>query len=383
MKGTTYIVAEDAREATWLLLDRLRSTQMCRRNLAARAEAGGKELDGAALSRKAEGMASAIDSALGYWAGAGASLNSRIVSRYYALMHLTIAEQVASLAAADDLAAVQRHTRLGHGLATVEGPGSFPENYFVGMLSGGHFNAYLRGLGSLDPTRVLKKRPDAFPAADEADKLESLGALLRRIPELAPVIGDYLPDPPLSFRVVHARENDMAKQAERELRTAARRGGPQPPASDGPAFVFARFFGPGVTRHIGLFETAGLREPTVVEDPEGGPAILGKVFTDGLAIWWDGLPLTSSSHADGSRFVVPAFGLVRDTHVLHLAILYTLSIIARYLPNLWREINSGPLDHMRSLFEYYLAIVDAVVLRTAYERISGARLHVRPPGTLF
>lgn len=183
--------------------------------------------------------------------------------------------------------------------------------------------------------------------------------------------------------MVHAQENDLAKQAEREFRMAARLGGPQPPRSDEPAFVFARFLGPGVTRHIGLFEAAGLREPTVVDDEGREPAVLGKVLTDGLARWWDALPLTSSSHADGPRFVVPAFAIVRDTHVLHLAILYTLSIIARYLPNLWREINSGPLDHMRSLFEYYLAIVDAVVLRTAYERISGSRLHVRPPGTLF
>jgi len=38
--------------------------------------------------------------------------------------------------------------------------------------------------------------------------------------------------------------------------------------------------------------------------------------------------------------------------------LYTLSIIVRYRPSIWRRVQEGDLDHMRVLIEAFLAVVE-------------------------
>ena len=67
----------------------------------------------------------------------------RVVSRYYALLQITIAEQVASPISKDSLEEVQKHTEYGHGLFTLRDPNnSFPHGYFIGVLNSGHFASY-------------------------------------------------------------------------------------------------------------------------------------------------------------------------------------------------------------------------------------------------
>src|SRR5829696_8487394 len=116
MSKDEHIVAEDTREAVRLRLGRLTSPTLCKRMLAKAKHS----LPDAVLDEKAQGVAWSIRSALGYWDSGGHSLNARILSRYYALMQVSIAEQVASLSDPATLEKVQRATQRGHGLLTVE-----------------------------------------------------------------------------------------------------------------------------------------------------------------------------------------------------------------------------------------------------------------------
>jgi hypothetical protein len=68
--------------------------------------------------------------------------------------------------------------------------------------------------------------------------------------------------------------------------------------------------------------------------------------------------------------------------LLHFVILYALSIVVRYLPALWHEIEDGALDHLRALIEHYLVIVDNVLPRLAIESIIGRRFIVVQPGSM-
>ena len=90
---------------------------------------------------------------------------------------------------------------------------------------------------------------------------------------------------------------------------------------------------------------------------------------------WTGFHRTCES-------VPPFWNGLADPFVLHLAILYAWSIVVRYLPSLWHRVEDGDLDHVRTLLEYYLSIVDNVLPAIMYERVTGTRLHVAQPGGL-
>jgi len=63
-------------------------------------------------------------------------------------------------------------------------------------------------------------------------------------------------------------------------------------------------------------------------------------------------------------------------------VLYALSIVVRYLPSLWHNIENGDLNHIRALIEHYLAIVDGVLPRMSVERITGVHLRIDQPGSM-
>lgn len=111
-KNTERLVAENVTEAVWLRLKRLSSENLCHQVLSKRHP----EMEQEILATKSQGMSSAIRSALGYWETQQGGLNSKILSRYYAILQITIAEQIASPDPAENLATAQKHTEHGHGL---------------------------------------------------------------------------------------------------------------------------------------------------------------------------------------------------------------------------------------------------------------------------
>ena len=53
--------------------------------------------------------------------------------------------------------------------------------------------------------------------------------------------------------------------------------------------------------------------------------------------WQDEFPTHKSSYC-GSSYIVPVMEEINDIIAIHFLILYGLSIIVRYYPNLWYEI---------------------------------------------
>ena len=200
------LVAENVSEVIWLRLRRLTSYQLCRKIIERRT----KELTEEVIDRKAKGMSWAIRSALGYWDTTSGGLNAKILSRYYALLQVSIAEQIASNDPADDLPSIQRHTEFGHGLFTLQKPDiAFPENFLIGCLSSGHFAAYARKLNIDLANFSFPRRPREITKIEDSEfaKLISLSDLIRRVPELQAVIPEYLGVGPLSFQIGFASRN--------------------------------------------------------------------------------------------------------------------------------------------------------------------------------
>jgi hypothetical protein len=382
MMPSSTFVAEDPQQIAFLLLKRLTSPILVRRFLEERAR---EPLPGDIMERKARGVASAVQSAVDYWMMPSPSLNLHIVSRYYALLQLTIAEQVAAPDSQDDLATVQRHTKDGHGLGTFQNDsGDFPDNFFVHIKPHGHFTNYYKFLGlDLDDYATSGNPKNVAQRATRQEKAESLSDLLRRVPELQSVVLQHLQHPPLSFQIVHAEEN-WRRKAARAKEQIKERGTLTflPEDEVGPKTTFVTLATGMAGVDLTFLKELDLgRIVNLIEYEDNGHThIRGEILHEEES-WHKAIKTYKSSYSPTS-YTVAAFKVIQDPFVLHIAILYALSIVARYFPDLWYELMVGKYTHIRSLIEFYLSILDRILPLLSVERITGQRIHIAQPGSL-
>ncbi|MFY0577980.1 YaaC family protein [Cystobacter fuscus] len=379
-----HLVAENVSEAVWLRFRRLTSPTLCRRILTERAPA----LDSSILDKKSEGLASAIQSALGYWETETRTLNAKVLTRYYAILQVSIAEQVASVDPTADLADAQRHTEQGHGFAALQSPdGEFPHNYHVACMQNGHFAAYCRSRG-VDLSQVaFEKRPREWARLKDGDKqrLISLADLLRRIPELRKLSEECLGGSALSFHIGHASKNSIIASNRASFRMGVPgRSAQKSPEEGADKITYGAIYadpekvGVEFLRSLGLpFKNIQLEQ----DELDGGECFIGEVHHPSAELWWNYFESYKSGYC-GTSVVAPFWGGITDVFVIHFAALYALSIVVRYLPSLWHQVEHGRLDHIRALIENYLSIVDNVGPTLALERITGTRLVVSTPDSL-
>ncbi len=365
-------VAADVSGAIWLRLKRLTSSQLCKKII----QKNHPSLQENEYINKSIGMSSAIRSAIGYWETENGGLNSKILSRYYALLQVSLAEQISSGDPKDDLKAVQKHTESGHGLFTqIIDNSTFPDNIKIGCVRGGHFYAYAKKIG----VEIKKYAAERRPRNDEeleASCTYTLTDLLRRIPELRPLLKETLGENPLSFQIGHASRNML-------LRT---KRSPSQNQQEFSGFTYAAIYPKGAqvtadelnSYNLGIKDIEKESEENITKFDE--MYFVGKVYHPEGELWWDHV-LTHKSGYCGTSAIVPFWG-TQDPFILHLVVLYTLSIIVRYLPETWYEIEHGKLDYINSLLENYLAIFDSVLPKLAVERLTKTHLVVTSPDSM-
>jgi hypothetical protein len=378
------LVAENLGEAIWLRLRRLTSPTLCARIISARSAGLNPDI----VAQKGQEVASSVRSALGYWQSQPASLNAKVLTRYYALLQISIAEQVASPASTADLREIQSHTEGGHGLWTIANPNQdFPANYMVACRNRGHFYEYCRFKGIDVTSFASKARPDLWGdlSEDAKSRLASLTDLFRRIPELQLLIEETFGTQPLSFRVAHAHQN-MFEQVERQRKHMMTTG---QMAFDPPVT------GPDVVTYVGIYPHGQKLTPEYLnsfglpiknirpanDSTSKWPYFIGDLKHPKEKYWYQCLDTYKSGYC-GTSIIVPLWGTITDAFLIHFMTLYALSIVVRYLPQLWHEIEDGNLDHIRALIEHYLVIVDNVLPQIAVQRITGRRLIAVQPGSL-
>ena len=117
-----------------------------------------------------------------------------------------------------------------------------------------------------------------------------------------------------------------------------------------------------------------------IDPPTKTLNFVGEFAHPGEDYWWKYLETYKSGYC-GTSLIVPFWDTANPFNI-HFVILYALSIVVRYLPSLWHEIEDGKLNHIRALIEHYLVVVDNVLPQLVLERITGDRLAVHHPGTL-
>lgn len=373
---TERFVATDVNGAIWLRLKRLTSSQICKKII----QKNHPSLQEIEYINKSIGMSSAIRSAIGYWETENGGLNSKILSRYYALLQISLAEQISSGDPKDDLKAVQKHTESGHGLFTksIEND-TFPDNILIGCLRGGHFYSYANNIG-IDIKKYSSERRPRNDKELQESQTYTLTDLLRRIPELRVQIKEILGKNPLSFQIGHATRNVLSRSR------AWTQQGISPSPSSFPGFTYAAIYPNGIeitaeelnSYNLGIADIEMEAKENITEFDDD--YFIGKVFHPEGEQWWEHV-LTHKSGYCGTSTIVPFWG-TQDPFVLHLVVFYALSIIVRYLPETWYEIEHGKLDYMNSFLENYLAIFDSVLPKLAVERLTKTDLVVTSPDSI-
>ncbi len=380
------ILAENPQEILWLRYRRLLSSKMCEKIISSK----GSGLSSDVVAEKADGVASAVGAAIGYWESKSDNLNSWIVSRYYALMHLTIAEQVASSKGDLTLKSVQRHTEYGHGIGTWRSDtNAYPENHFVYLLRSGYFISYLKFLGfsninDLSQERRIKEEP----TDEQSNLMVDLGLLLRTIPELEHYVEEYLDKPPLSISIAHSSHN-MSLRFEELDKYNKRNGGFAFEIPEGELGSVERtyidIYPSSTTVTTEYIKSMGLPlegiELTEDEYEKGRTIIRGYLEHPRSDPWYSYIRAYRSNYC-GTSLVSPVLGDFDDIIIIHFLLLYALSIAARYLPDVWRDITVGEQSHIAALIEHYLSVVDKVIPLIMLERITGIKIALVQPGTM-
>jgi hypothetical protein len=265
------------------------------------------------LDRKSQGMAWALRSAFGYWDTKSGGLNSTILSRYYALLQISIAEQIASSNPADDLTSIQRHTEHGHGLFTIAGGhASFPANFFVGCLNSGHFSACCRNLGIDLGPYTHGRRPREF-ADLNVQKAVSLSELLCRVPEFQGVIREYIHDRPLSFHIGHATKNHIVREQRMKEHTEKTGSVVFDPPVDGPTIVtFVAIFSYDQQYTADELNSLALpiRNISAEKDPlNNKDYFVGELEHPKGEHWWQHLDTYKSGYS-GTSLILPFWALL-------------------------------------------------------------------------
>lgn len=109
------------------------------------------------------------------------------------------------------------------------------------------------------------------------------------------------------------------------------------------------------------------------KESDGKENIIG-IFPKKNEMWQDDIDFY---HSELSRLlIIPEFFGIKDIHSLNLMILYGLSIIARYYPKLWFDIEYGERSDIKSIIELYIHSVDNISFRKAIERICGSKIQL-------
>jgi len=365
------LLSEEPIEAIWLRLRQLQSVTLAKKLIERRAAAEGVALDGSVIQSKAEGVAYALRNASDYFhSREGRNVSQRVLNLYYGSLAFAFAEMLASPHGAETLARIEDSTKLGHGLYTVDGPGSGLEQIVVGVFSG-FFPAWTTSIGQpIDAIPRKKARSYDDLASYPEMSWISVETLFASIPEIGDLFSDIFESKP---RWVTPAGDQMANAGMGLFGTR------KPPARsyiqlvDGTCRLtkadIALFLGP--IGEIGEVASEG-----------GGRYFRAAVDHPGKEFWFEVLKIHHSP-LGRQALIQPIFGVIDEYRAICVVLLYALSIIVRYRPSIWRRVQEGDLDHMRVLIEAFLTVVERVLPEQYLERITGQRVLAKQPGSFF
>jgi hypothetical protein len=368
---TRTLLSEEPIKAVWLRLRQIQSITLASKLISERASLAKLHLTDEQIHSKAEGVAYALRNAHDYFHAADArNVSQKIVNLYYGCMSFAFAEMLASPSGAEKLSEIEENTKQGHGLYTVDTKEDGLGALAVGILSSGFFRAWMRSLNiSLDHAPQKKPRlpkdlqqisPDAWI------KIEQIFGSIPEIGDLFAEIFDSVPRWLTPTFDMNANSNS-SRHVAKVSRTYA---------------VFVDESGRMTKEHIA--ECPGPISEIIEVRSDYPEARCFRVAVDhpGEKIWWNALKLHHSPFKQHS-LIRPIFGEVFEYRAICTVLLYSLSIVVRYRPSIWRRVQEGDQDHLKVLVEAFLAVSERVLPEQFLETITGRKVFAKQSNSIF
>jgi hypothetical protein len=98
--------------------------------------------------------------------------------------------------------------------------------------------------------------------------------------------------------------------------------------------------------------------------------------------WYKVLPVHSSPFVR-NKLILPIYNDIHEFRFIVICILYSLSIIVRYRPSIWRSILNGEMQKYRVMIEQLLDIVERVAPEEFLKKITGKEVRVVISGSIY
>ncbi|MFS2096368.1 hypothetical protein ACCC96_25510 [Pseudomonas sp. Pseusp11] len=370
-KAFRRIVSESPLAGIWSHLNQLSSLELARKLVVRRSEREGVVLTDCQVQSKASGIAFALGNAADYYKGAPhESLNKRVLSLYYGTLSLAFAEMLATPSGPADLDELEGMTKQGHGLfALASETGSFGD-LNVGVLATGFFPQWVSFLGydtSFFPKAKAKTSSDLENTAKyPPQSFAPMSVLLSAIPELEDLFMQVYDNEPawvtpyMDVTDLHAQRGSFSSSSYISLLDRSQRLSEVRIACQDWPFA----------------------ELTKVKIAEEGSVYRVRVDHSGLDFWHEALLLHRSPYLSSSALILPVLGGVQEYRVTSLAILYSLSILVRYMPGSWRRVEGGDWDQHLGVMRAVLDVFERILPQEFLESISGENVYTSLPGGL-
>ncbi len=361
------IQSENPLHSVWIHLRQLESVTLAKKSIVGRANSASVKLDETVVTSKGEGVAFALRNASDYFRSAeGLNMSQRILNLYYGTLAFSFAEMLASPQGPTTLAEIENSTKKGHGLFTLDGDSDNLEDLVIGVISRGFFSTYMKHLGH-EIQSLPERKPDKSSELKSDDKYWiTFEGLFSRIPDVGNLfinIFDLKPGWIVPFFDNEANSFGSSKAVSRSYVGLIDRSG--------------RW-----TKEDVLKIKGPISEIAQVQTKNGSRKFRVAVDHAGFENFWPALHTHRSPYVDQS-LILPVFNSVDEYRAICLVVLYSLSIVVRYRPSLWRRVQEGDLDYMRVLIEAYLDAVERVLPEQYLGQITGQIVIAKQPGSIF
>ncbi|EAQ64101.1 hypothetical protein MED121_21066 [Marinomonas sp. MED121] len=364
----SYIQSESPINQIWSRIKQFKTKGLAKKLVIERYASAGISYSDESIDSKAEGLAFCIQNGCDYFEAASKQkLNQRVVSLYYGGIAFASAEMLASPEGPSTLDEVESMTKYGHGLYTFDSTSknSF-EGFVVGVLSNGFYKKWMDFLG-FDTTLFPSKKPKKAEDIDlSKPEVTTLIELFSRVPELEDLFL-LVTNSPANWLNFHydsdANGFSLSQPRLRETYVTINDISCSKTKEDIAALSL-----PLEQIEYQTSEYPGLHFKALVKHPD--------------TEYWHGVINQHRSPFTGSSIIIPAFGSVTEYRAICVALLYSLSILVRYRPSIWREVVSGKHENYLALTEEFLDVYERLAPQEFFENLLSKRVRVTQPGSM-
>ena len=364
-RGEIHIIEENPLEQIYTQLRALTSRAVAAKSVERYAGVLHTELSKEEAESKAEGVSYLVQNAIDYFDNASTeNLTQRMLNLYYGTLALMEAEMLVYGSTYKKLGEIEKVTRNGHGMATFGDTDSGLNDFYVGVLSQGLFQAWLSHRG-VDVNGFPENRKKAESSAFKI----SLNSLLYCIPELENILMEVDEEfhPGYVFPNYDIAGNAAGLSKER--------------------YYQRKYSG----SYVNMIDMSLKAEKDLIQHIPGRIIVVGDYkdpYTDSAG--WRTFVLHEANGHPADEYHVhkglststilrQLFGRTNDWEVYAVMILYALSIIVRYMPNMWARITHGDLDRYKAVFYQFSRVAERELTQIFLETLTGKRVIIRHP----